>query len=140
MNNENIAEVKFYVTFNVKDFAEHQSEIFYVHGNPWIFRFKKTHSFESNEDFLGFFLHSTIEEKTSNWAINASCSVKLLTSQFGQEPVRGYIGSAAYHQHNLKWGQSRFILWKNLVDSKNGYVKKGECTVEIIATARFNET
>lgn len=132
MNNENIAEVKFFITFNVKDFSEHRSEIFHVHGNPWMFRLKKTHFHQNNEDWLSFYLHSAIENDTSDWAINASCAVKLESTKFGQKPVRGYIGSAAYHQNHLKWGKSGFISWQQLIDSKKGYVKNNECKLEII--------
>lgn len=131
MSNENIAEVKFFITFNVKDFTEHRSEIFHVHGNPWILRFKKSHFPKNKEAWLSFYLHSAIENESVDWSINASCTV-LLTSKSGQKPVRGYIGSAAYYKNNLKWGKSGFILWKDLIDSKQGYVKDNECKLEII--------
>lgn len=131
MNNKNIAEVKFFITFNVKDFIEHRTEIFHVHGNPWMFRLKKSHFPQNNEEWLSFYLHSAIENESSDWSVNASCAV-LLTSKAGQKPVRGYIGSAAYYQNNLKWGKSGLISWKHLIDSKKGYVKNNECKLEII--------
>lgn len=118
----NICGVHFFITLNLKDCKNFDSDVFYVRGNPWLIEVK------NKDEQLAVYLISLVKDKSKNWAIVAKLRVKLVSLKTYGMPEPGFSNLNAFHFGSLSWGCSPLI---SLTELENEYLKNGTFKLEI---------
>ncbi|XP_041978530.1 ubiquitin carboxyl-terminal hydrolase 7-like isoform X2 [Aricia agestis] len=116
----------------LKDGEKALSEPCYVRCLPWkILVLIKYREWEQQQQKgLGVFLQCNADSKTPGWTCYGFGELRLLT----HHPQKEHLCKKIHHMFHFKeqdWGFAHFILWKDLMDPENGYVK--DDTIELEA-------
>lgn len=127
--NRDISEIGLNVVLkDLLSFGEFQTEEFFVSGNAWQIKFRKT-----NENSLGIYLQSNaIFLGRVEKLIVASCNVQLLSSSPNQRSHAKLIDVAPFSSQNFHWGIDNFIDWNQLMDY---YAAENICNFKIMVKA-----
>lgn len=85
----------------------------------------------SGEEYLSIYLRCSTEKDTSNWSRAAHATIKLFSFDDTVEAVKSCINPYVFESNNFAAGQSRFILWRDLFDSKMQYVHNNNIKLSI---------
>lgn len=100
-----------------------------VQGVPWKVNIFKADTAE--EAYLGIYLYCAKKDGSSTWSTAASAKFKLQSFLRNGDPVEHHIEPYIFDTSGLGYGTPALILWKDLFEIKNNYVKNDTIELDI---------
>jgi hypothetical protein len=100
---------------------------------PWNIRIQPTR--EGRKKTLGFFLQCNLGSESSSWSCKVRTKYRIVSRKSNPSNNFTRMTSHVFDPKNNCFGVKHFMPWREIVDSRNGFIKHDSVTFEVKVSA-----